>query len=471
MSANRLAWAGSVAGLAAVAAVGAMLSTAASWQPPALVGILFVLGVLADRYELTSSNHMLVRRVAARLRARRGRARPGAGRGDRRRRDALPAAQAAQPERLAAAPARRRRRDLRRLPAHRRRRRRGRRPRGRPRTTSAWYAVVVAAAFLAAGALNYLLVAVFMKVVAGRPIRAQLVSTYVPLLSANLAQSVLVALIALLYALYALPAMLLSMLGLAVYIRLQGELLRPRQHARDARERAQRAGPDELRRAARDVADALAARPHDRAPLAAVARYAHRDRRGGGLRRERAGAGPHRRAAARHRQVRLPRRDPASPRSSPTSEWETIKRHPEQGARSSGSSRATARSAKIILAHHERIDGKGYPNGLAAEEIPRLARMISVADTYDVMTARDSYRRPVAHEEAIAELRRVSGAQLDGELVEIFITKVLRATGVAFGHGDDVDFEAELALVERRSHAEPYAVARPAQPAPAAIAA
>jgi putative nucleotidyltransferase with HDIG domain len=149
-------------------------------------------------------------------------------------------------------------------------------------------------------------------------------------------------------------------------------------------------------------------------------------------------------------------------------QWQTIRRHPEQGAEIVRHLEGHGEVANIILAHHERIDGKGYPNGLAAEEIPRLARMISVADTYDVMTARDSYKRPVAHEEAIAELRRVSGAQLDGELVEIFITKVLAGTGVAFGHGDDVDFEAELALVERRSHAEPDAVA---PPSPAALVA
>ena len=48
--------------------------------------------------------------------------------------------------------------------------------------------------------------------------------------------------------------------------------------------------------------------------------------------------------------------------------------------------------ADIVLAHHERIDGSGYPNGVAGDEIPILSRIISIADTYDVMTARDSYR-------------------------------------------------------------------------------
>ena len=64
----------------------------------------------------------------------------------------------------------------------------------------------------------------------------------------------------------------------------------------------------------------------------------------------------------------------------------------------------------IILAHHERIDGKGYPRGAEGRRDPALSRIISVADTYDVMTARDSYRKPVSSFEAIQELRRVSGS-------------------------------------------------------------
>jgi hypothetical protein len=102
----------------------------------------------------------------------------------------------------------------------------------------------------------------------------------------------------------------------------------------------------------------------------------------------------------------------------------------------------------IILAHHERIDGKGYPRGLRGPEIPALSRMISVADTYDVMTARDSYRKPISSFEAIQELRRVSGSQLDGEYVEIFI-RILAGKDVRFRHGEDADFDAELGLDKR----------------------
>jgi HD-GYP domain-containing protein (c-di-GMP phosphodiesterase class II) len=99
--------------------------------------------------------------------------------------------------------------------------------------------------------------------------------------------------------------------------------------------------------------------------------------------------------------------------------------------------------AAVVHAHHERIDGNGYPNGLKGDGVPWLSRMLSIADTYDVMTARDSYREPTTPEVAIAELRRVSGTQLDGELVEIFVA-VLESQQLAFGHGDDTDFEREL---------------------------
>jgi HD-GYP domain-containing protein (c-di-GMP phosphodiesterase class II) len=104
--------------------------------------------------------------------------------------------------------------------------------------------------------------------------------------------------------------------------------------------------------------------------------------------------------------------------------------------------------AEIILAHHERIDGKGYPRGLAGDDIPELARIISVADTYDVMTARDSYRTPISTYEAMQELRRVAGKQLDPRFVEVFI-ELLEGKDVSFQHGEAADFEKELALEAR----------------------
>ena len=129
-------------------------------------------------------------------------------------------------------------------------------------------------------------------------------------------------------------------------------------------------------------------------------------------------------------------------------DWKIIKMHPYQGARVVAQMEGYGPVSDIILAHHERIDGKGYPRGLRGNDIPALSRMISVADTYDVMTARDSYRTPISSFEAIQELRRVSGAQLDAEYVEIFI-RILAGKDVRFRHGEDADFDAELGLDKR----------------------
>jgi putative nucleotidyltransferase with HDIG domain len=131
-------------------------------------------------------------------------------------------------------------------------------------------------------------------------------------------------------------------------------------------------------------------------------------------------------------------------------EWEQIKTHPAEGARIVSQIDGYAPIGDLILAHHERLDGTGYPRGLTADEIPELAKIIAVADTYDAMTARDSYREPVSSQEALFELRRVSGSQLEGRYVEAFI-EVLKDKDIAYRQGQDVDFETELAL-DRRIH-------------------
>jgi putative nucleotidyltransferase with HDIG domain len=135
-------------------------------------------------------------------------------------------------------------------------------------------------------------------------------------------------------------------------------------------------------------------------------------------------------------------------------QWAIVKQHPGHGASVIAQIEEFADIAALVNAHHERMDGTGYPHNLRGDEVPWLARMISIADTYDVMTARDSYREPVPPAEAIAELRRVSGTQLDGELVEIFV-KVLHNESLAFAHSDDTDFEHELEEERARALAMP----------------
>jgi putative nucleotidyltransferase with HDIG domain len=125
-----------------------------------------------------------------------------------------------------------------------------------------------------------------------------------------------------------------------------------------------------------------------------------------------------------------------------------IERHPADGARLLLRVEGLGAVATAVLAHHERIDGRGYPDGLGGEHIPIAARILAVAEVYDTLTAPDSYRIPMTAEEAEEELRRVSGTQLDGRLVFLFLTQVVGG-GAAEPDGRIADLELEL-QVQRR---------------------
>ncbi|MDP3305091.1 MAG: PAS domain S-box protein [Erysipelotrichaceae bacterium] len=106
-------------------------------------------------------------------------------------------------------------------------------------------------------------------------------------------------------------------------------------------------------------------------------------------------------------------------------EWEVMKLHPVKGASILVKTIEYNDIAEIVLLHHERYDGKGYPNGLAGEEIPLMARIIAVSDAYDAMTEQRTYRTPFSKEEAIAELKKCSGTQFDPRIVNTFINMVM----------------------------------------------
>ena len=139
-----------------------------------------------------------------------------------------------------------------------------------------------------------------------------------------------------------------------------------------------------------------------------------------------------------------------------------VERHPADGARLLLRVEGLGEVAHAVLAHHERIDGHGYPDGLAGEDIPITARILSIAEVYDVLTAPDSYKIPLTAAEAEDELRRVAGSQLDGRLVWLFVTQVLRGTvrRPPGPHGRPRDRAAGPAPHAR--HARPAARARPA---------
>ena len=105
-------------------------------------------------------------------------------------------------------------------------------------------------------------------------------------------------------------------------------------------------------------------------------------------------------------------------------EWEIIKTHPEIGYRIAKSTPVLEHIAEYILAHHEKFDGTGYPNGLKGKEIPYLGRIINVVDSFDVMTHSRSYKKASDLSYAISELKACSGTQFDPEIASAFLKMI-----------------------------------------------
>ncbi|MCL4557952.1 MAG: GAF domain-containing protein [Deltaproteobacteria bacterium] len=112
-------------------------------------------------------------------------------------------------------------------------------------------------------------------------------------------------------------------------------------------------------------------------------------------------------------------------------EFEKMKAHPSIGADILGKIPQISSIVPGILYHHEWYNGKGYPDGISGNKLPRIAKIISIADTYDAMTTDRPYRKGLTHEYAIAELRKFSGTQFDPELVELFIRAFEKTTSAS----------------------------------------
>lgn len=102
-------------------------------------------------------------------------------------------------------------------------------------------------------------------------------------------------------------------------------------------------------------------------------------------------------------------------------EWKVMKTHPEIGAQIVRGVSGLENLAPLILSHHERIDGRGYPLGLRRDEIPLGARILAVVDSYTAMTEGRPYRKARTHDEAITEIKKNSGAMYDPEVVSTFV--------------------------------------------------
>jgi HD-GYP domain-containing protein (c-di-GMP phosphodiesterase class II) len=112
-------------------------------------------------------------------------------------------------------------------------------------------------------------------------------------------------------------------------------------------------------------------------------------------------------------------------------EWTMMKLHPAQGADILGFVPQLAGIAEVVRCHHERLDGSGYPKGLSGEEIPLLARIVSVCDAYDAMTSVRPYRGRMPMDAALDELRAEAGTKYDAAAVEALAWMVTSAAAAS----------------------------------------
>jgi len=103
------------------------------------------------------------------------------------------------------------------------------------------------------------------------------------------------------------------------------------------------------------------------------------------------------------------------------SEFDHIKRHPVIGANILSGIKQMRDIVQGVLCHHERVDGKGYPNGLSGENVPFIGKIISLADSFDAMTSKRVYRDAMTIEQAMAEIEKGLGTQFDEEIGKVFV--------------------------------------------------
>jgi putative two-component system response regulator len=120
-------------------------------------------------------------------------------------------------------------------------------------------------------------------------------------------------------------------------------------------------------------------------------------------------------------QIRVPEAILLKPGPLTEDEWVEMRKHPEEGARMIEGIHYLAPAIPMVLYHHERWDGNGYPHGLQGEEIPEEARSLSVADTFDAMTSNRAYRQALDKEIAKEEIIKNAHHQFDPNMVDAFI--------------------------------------------------
>lgn len=322
-------------------------------------------------------------------------------------------------------------------------------------TRSVGFGLIVFGVFAATNILNFFLVAIRGRVLDGRPLMRQVRELFVPLLPGQVTVALLAAILAVVYANLGYPALLGLVLVIVIFQYLTIALLRSEDRADQLEARSLHLASLQLG-VLTTLVETLALRDRTTARhAAAVARYARE------LSREidssEADQDLAHTAGLLHDigKFALPDRILHAEVLS-DEDWAVIRRHPQDGATLVGRLDGYGPVADAILYHHEHIDGSGYPAGLIGNEIPLASRVLAICSTYDTLTARESYRSPMTPQDAMSELRRVAGRQLDSELVERFVGMLTRDGATTSVGGDEADFETELAFERRaRTIAQP----------------
>lgn len=305
--------------------------------------------------------------------------------------------------------------------------------------------------FFATNLLSFAQIAAQKRMLAGTRILSQIRTLLLPMLPGQLAAAILAAILVAAYTGFGYPALLGLIVVILIFQYLAIALLRSEDRAEQLEARTVRLASMQLGMLV-TLVETLALRDRMTARhAAAVARYARMLSREMGL--EPAEQDLAHTAGLLHDigKFALPDRILHADVLS-DEDWALVRRHPQDGATLVGRLDGYGPVAEAILYHHEHVDGSGYPAGLIGSEIPLSSRILAVCNVYDTLTARDSYRTPMTPKDAISELRRVSGRQLDADVVQTFVAMLERDGPVIFAHGDDADFEEELAF-ERRARA------------------
>ncbi|HEX6696788.1 MAG TPA: HD domain-containing phosphohydrolase, partial [Solirubrobacteraceae bacterium] len=278
-------------------------------------------------------------------------------------------------------------------------------------------AIAVFAVFVGANLLNFAMIAGNTVYLRGGSLREMFLTVFMPVFPWELATASLTAMAVFGFELYGAGVIGLFALALAVCQLLLRSLLRGHEHGEEVLRRkdqldVRHEGMVGLLLETLALRDPSAARH-----AAAVAHYSRQLARAAGL-------SEHEQAVAHTAGLlhdigkeALPDHILLGRSELHAAERRLVERHPADGARLLLRVEGLGEVAHAVLAHHERIDGHGYPDGLAGEDIPITARILAIAEVYDVLSAPDSYKIPLTAVEAEDELRRVAGSQLDGRLV------------------------------------------------------